>query len=120
MDYNQAGTMAPTPVAHMHPALQESGEPSAKRQRLEGEMPAPDGLDQHPVDVQPQVPLIKYSFSCRKVSRSASSANPCHLDNSVVAREAQSNHAMRFSLYGMASVWLLCVRSATIPELAAK
>ncbi len=46
MDYHGSGAMA-TPVEHLHPALQEGEEPGAKRQRMDGEMAVPEGLEQH-------------------------------------------------------------------------
>lgn len=49
MDYSGSGAMA-TPVEehqHLHSALQDDEEPGAKRQRLDGDMTASEGLEQH-------------------------------------------------------------------------
>ena len=52
MDYEQANEAAA--VEHLHPALQETEEPGAKRQRLDGDATDLDG-QQQPVGLHPQV-----------------------------------------------------------------
>lgn len=54
MDYDQSGEQMAAHVEHLHPALQDSDEPGAKRQRLNGEAPATEGVEQQPADLQTQ------------------------------------------------------------------
>lgn len=55
MDYDQSGEQMAAHAEHLHPALQDSEEPGAKRQRLNGEAPATEGVEQQVPDLQVQV-----------------------------------------------------------------
>lgn len=57
MDYEQANEAAA--VEHLHPALQDTEEPGAKRQRLHGDATELDG-QQQPVGLHPQVRALSY------------------------------------------------------------
>lgn len=63
MDYGQSGEVAP-PVEHLHPALQESDESGAKRQRLDGDAAGLEGAEQQPGSLAAQVRCY-FAFACR-------------------------------------------------------
>jgi hypothetical protein len=66
MDYGQPGEVAQA-VGHLHPALQEAGEPGPKRQRLNGDAADLADAGQQPAGLHPQVTpcmLCCYTSRC--------------------------------------------------------